>query len=143
MIDLSPVQPTQCMLHAKRLVDAWLDDPDSVDGWSCVVAQCKAYMNSTHCWLEHDGKAIDLTRSTKLRDRDRHYRRVGMVVGVQLNADSLLKEIWQAQWAWSGTGDVMDTVLYPLDAWVFRKYFHDHECDDMFSFAEAETETNR
>ena len=35
----------------------------------------------------------------------------------------------------------MDTVLYPLDAWIFRKYFGDHACDHMFQCADAGTET--
>jgi hypothetical protein len=141
MIDLSLIEETQCMLHAKRLVDAWVEDPTSVAGWCCVVAQCKAYRNSTHCWLEQGDKVFDLTRSTKPRDRDRHYRRVGMVKSEQFDALTLLKEIWQAQWAYTGIGDVMDTVLYPLDAWIFRKYFGDHACDHMFQCADAGTET--
>ena len=50
-----------------------------------------------------------------------------MVVGVQLKADSLLKEIWQAHWASNIAGDVADTILYPRDAWIVRKYFGDHD----------------
>ena len=137
MLDLSPIEPTQCMLHAKRLLDAWFQDPSSADGWCCVVAQCKAYRDSTHCWLEHGDKVSDLTRRKNPHDRDRYYRRVGVVGSVRLEALALLHEIWRAQWASTGTGDVMDTVLYPLDAWIFRKYFGDRECDDAFPFAEA------
>jgi len=131
------------MLHAKRLVDAWLEDPTSAEGWCCVVAQCKAYMNSTHCWLAHGDSVFDLTRSTKSRNRDRHYRRVGVVESVRLEAPTLLKEIWQAQWAYTGAHEVMETVLYPLDAWIFRKYFGDHDCNDTFPYAEADTTTDR
>ncbi len=54
---------------------------------------------------------------------------------------TLLKEIWQAHWAFNGAADVGDTVLYPLDAWIFRKYFGDHDCDDIFLPAEAHGET--
>ena len=39
MIDLSPIEPTQCILHTKRLVDAWLEDPTSVDGCNLAGAQ--------------------------------------------------------------------------------------------------------
>jgi hypothetical protein len=137
MIDLSPIEETQCMLHAKRLVDAWLEDPRSAHGWCCVVAQCKAYHDSTHCWLEHGDKVFDLTRSMKPRDRNRHYRRVGVIKSARFDAPTLLKEIWEAQWASTGTHEVMETVLNPLDGWIFRKYFGDHDCDNMFPYAEA------
>jgi len=143
MIDMSPVEPTQCMFHVKRLVDAWLEDPASVDGWCCVVTRCKAYVNGTHCWPEHDGKVIDLTRSRKPHDRDRHYRRVGVVSSVRLEAVALLREVWQAQWAYTGTADVMDTVLCPLDAWIFRKHFGGHGYDDVFPYAEPGKDNER
>ena len=55
----------------------------------------------------------------------------------------LLMEIWQAHWEWSGTGDVADTVSYPLDAWNFRQYFHDDECNDMFRYSQARTNCNQ
>jgi len=117
-IDLSRIEPTQCVMHAKRLIDAWLIDPDCVDGWYFVMAQCSEYFGTgLHCWLERGGKVYDLTKRKKPFDKQQHYETVGVVNLEVFSPLGLLLSIWEANWAIAS--EVDGSILYQLDAFVW------------------------
>lgn len=112
-------------MHARRLIDLWLDDPAAAEPWRCVVAQCRKYVGiGLHSWLECQGQVYDLTRSGRPRQPERYYKAVGMVRCTKYAAPELLREVWRAHWDWweATAPDDMDlSVLYPLDVRVWSK----------------------
>ena len=121
-MDTSRIEPRQCLMHARRLIDAYLADQREADGWRCVI--CRHSAGGMHCWLEHGGKVYDFTRSSRPLDRARFYKRCDVKQAKDFDALELLKIVWQANWYERDADEEVDnTILYPVDDFVFRTFF--------------------